>query len=179
MQREVYNTLANEMEEMARIVEMFPSEVRRDVYRTLVDTFLYGDRVPESDDISLHDQAVSVESGANGVQEAERNFATELDAYYRQYELEQYNDMEVAAFAAHYFTNMAPSEIRVEAIESSHFLDLCQITGRPLPKDAKSTLSNSKHKRKYLDSEGKGRYKLSTIGQHFVRHTLLSKEERK
>ncbi len=159
-------------------VDDFPDDLRETGMRLMVDALLERSTpLAYTEEPVAH--SVPAESLGNTVVQAQdsRNYATEIHQYYSVYGLDKRNDMEVASFLAHYLINLAPEDARVEAIEPENFEDLCKITGRALPKDARSTLSNAKNKRKYLESDGKGGFTLSTIGEHYVKHTLLKKND--
>ena len=177
MKREKYDILVAELENIATNIQLFPDSLHKDVYHTLVNALLNDDTQISTETKSFAESADIATIDAESEPVLLRNYATELHEYYLKYELEKRNDMEVAAFLAHYFTEIAPTDVRVEAIEPKHIEELCQITGRPLPKDSRSTLTNAKNKKKYLESDGKGFYTLSTIGQHYVKHRLLTRDD--
>ena len=65
----------------------------------------------------------------------------------------------------------------MEAINESHLVEFCTITGRRIPGRPAGSLSNAKNLKKYLDRVGTGTYSLTKVGEHFVKHTLLKDEK--
>ena len=172
---ERYTTLLAELVYIAEKLKLFEECVQPAVYESLVDALFHRDSEFAVHDHAKNESNETIVIGTGGKQIGQRNYATEIDSLYDEYGLEGYNDMELAAFVAYYFTEVAPTDARVESIGPEHFEELCTITGRSLPKNARSTLSNARHKKKYLNGSGKGEFTLSTIGRHYVKHTMLKK----
>ena len=176
MTREKYDLLVREMDTIARKVSLFPPELQGSVYQKLVATLLDDRAQILATDVQEVSAGVApLEKPTIGV--TERNYASEIEDYYRKYRMSEYNDMEVSAWVCHYFTALAPDEVRVESIDANHYAEMCTITGRKLPKNAGTTLNNSKNIRKYLESTGTGTYALSQLGKHFVINTILRENE--
>ncbi|MCY4061156.1 MAG: hypothetical protein OXG53_02180 [Chloroflexi bacterium] len=176
MNREKYDLLVREMDTIARKVSLFPPELQDVVYEKLVATLLDEPaKLPVTD---AHEASAGVSSiQVSPVGLGDRNYAGEIEEYYSKYGLSEYNDMEVSAWVCYYFTTLAPEEVRVESIDANHYAEVCTITGRKLPKNAGTTLNNSKNIRKYLESKGTGLYALSQLGKHFVINTMLKENE--
>ena len=175
---EQYDLLMKEMKAIAENVQLFPASLHESVYETLVGALLNrssGDNKPKATNLELQTtvQTPTIEKSEHN----HRNYATEVIDYYSRYRLSKCNDMEFAAFVAFYFTMEAPEGKRVETISESDYVDVCKITGRPLPKKARGALNNAKNNRGYLESRGKGAYSLSAIGEHFVKHRLLQEND--
>ena len=176
MTREKYDLLVAEMDTIARKVSLFPTELQASVYKNLVSTL-----IDESTQDTPADKR-GKRSGKTSISISplsgdDRNYTAEIEEYYRNYKLSEYNDMEASAWVCYYFTVLAPEEVRVEAIDANHYAEMCMISGRKLPNNAGTTLNNSKNIRKYLESRGTGIYSLSKLGEHFVKNTMLKGNE--
>lgn len=81
------------------------------------------------------------------------------------------SDVEMAALAAYYQSEVAPAEERRESITMTEFKQLCKEAAYPVP-DSAHTLKNAK-KAGYLKSTSeRGRYALSTVGYNLIAHKL-------
>ncbi len=178
MTQEKFDRLMQEIETIARKVALFPKEMQPAVLEILVATLL---DEPSEEIVArtrhARNQLVHPAPASDITSEGARNYATELEKYYKEYALAEINDMQLATFAAYYFTLLAPSELKVDAITANHYEDLCVITGRKLPKSSKKTLINAKNNRRYLERKGTGLYSLTPRGEHYVKNTVLKKAE--
>ncbi len=178
MTQEKFDRLIQEIDTIARKVALFPKELQPTVFELIVATLL---DEPSETIVNRNRDARNqfihgvFPSGDTSVEA--RNYATELEEYYREYALAEINDMQLAAFTAYYFTVLAPPELKVDAITGDHYEDLCIITGRKLPNSSKKTLINAKNSGRYLERKGTGMYSLTARGQHYVKNTLLKKAE--
>lgn len=178
MTKEDYDLLVNEMDTISRKVALFPKELQASVYKNMVATLLGDSRGPVDSDAT--GQRIEHESSLQSSNESSgdtRNYASEIEDYYNDYNLSDFNDMEVATFAAYYFRFLAPPDLKSETIDSNHYEELCTITGRKFPKNARKTLNNAKHVRGYLQTSGSGMYSLTKFGEHFVKNKMLKNEQ--
>ena len=100
----------------------------------------------------------------------------DLEWYADNFDLESFNDMEFAAFAACYGCDFAPGE-NLDAIDKSHLVEACTIVGRDVPDNPGQSLINAKGRKKYLIAKGAGKYVPSRQGRQYVRETLLKRED--
>ena len=173
---ERYELLMEQLEQIAEKTKLFPDNLRESVYKLLISTLLDQEFRENDTPETGHGQEIPAPALADNIGQETRNYVTELAKYYTEYNIAEYNDMEAAAFVAYYFTILAPPHKKVEVINEDHFIDMCKITGRKLPKRPKTTLNNAKNRRSLLESRGKGEYTLTALGEHFVKHTLFFKE---
>ena len=178
MPSERYELLKAEIPCIAKQVDAFPVDLQATVFQLLVEALLGQEIAVAAVDRSLDANPKVIDLGAaEQTDSGSRNYVTEILDYYTRYSMSGRNDMEVAAFAAYYFTQVAPPDKRVDAIGSEHYIDLCKITGRQLPKSAPTTLNNSKNRKGYLETKGTGVYALTDSGEHFVVHELIKGDE--
>ena len=178
MTQEKFERLLQEIETIARKLALFPKELQPTVFELMVATLL-----DEPSETIVARNRAARNQFIHGVRPSgdssalARNYATELEEYYGKYALAEINDMQLATFAAYYFTVLAPPELKVEAITADHYEDLCIIAGRKLPKSSKKTLINAKNSGRYLERKGTGMYSLTPRGEHYVKNTLLKNAE--
>lgn len=79
--------------------------------------------------------------------------------------------IEMAVLIAYYLSNLASKRERKEAITKKDLETYFKIAKYRLPKELAFTLNNAK-KAGYLDSAGKGKYKLNPIGYNLVAHSM-------
>jgi hypothetical protein len=80
-------------------------------------------------------------------------------------------DIEMAAIVAYYLSKLAPDELKKETISTSDITKYFDQADYPLPETPWQTLPNAK-KAGYLDSAGRGKYKLNPVGHNLVVHNL-------
>lgn len=80
---------------------------------------------------------------------------------------------EMAAVAAYYLREHAPEDERSETIDTATLERLFKQANYPLPNRIGNTLSNAAAAG-YLDTAGRGQYKLNPIGHNLVAHNLPS-----
>lgn len=179
MTKEDYDLLVNEMDTISRKVALFPKELQASVYKNMVETLLGDTRVAADSDEAGEkiERESSLQSSSESSGDA-RNYASEIEEYYNDYNFSDFNDMEVATFTAYYFGILAPKDLRTDTITASHYEELCTITGRKFPKNSRKTLNNAKNIRGYLDSNGSGIYSLTKFGEHFVKNTMLKEKDK-
>ena len=172
-----YRQLVDEIDIIAEKVKQFPESLQEAVYNTLVNTLL--DMKDVQTEVSVDDARLpeSFASISGEGTEDKRYSSAEIKEDYEKYRLDERNDMELAAYVAHYYISQAPSGERVGEINESHYKKMCKVTGRKLPKRAGAALNNAKNNRGYLKSTGKGSYALTDAGEHFVEHTLLKEND--
>ncbi len=78
---------------------------------------------------------------------------------------------EMAALVAYYLSEAAPSGERKEAISIDDLSKYFKQANYPLPQRADNTLINAKNAG-YLDTAGRGLYKLNPVGYNLVTQTL-------
>lgn len=179
MTKEDYDLLVNEMDTISRKVALFPKELQASVYENMVETLLGDTRAAADSDNAGEriEREASLQPATESSRDA-RNYASEIEAYYNDYNLADFNDMEVATFTAYYFGFHAPKNLMTDKITASHYEELCTITGRKFPKNSRKTLNNAKNARGYLDSNGSGIYSLTKFGEHFVKNTMLKEKNK-
>ena len=99
-----------------------------------------------------------------------RNIGDPKD-FYQFCDISRYNDMQASAIVAYYYTVLAPEGKILPGISNKEYIEMCIVTERKLPADAKGTLNNAQY-RGYLVSEGRGQYSLSNVGMNFMREVL-------
>ena len=85
-------------------------------------------------------------------------------------------DLEMAALVAYYLKNLAEPEERKETINKDDIEKYFVQAHYTLPEKPQFTLPNAK-RAGYLDSAGRGLYKLNPVGHNLVAHRLPSKTE--
>ena len=174
MGQKEFDILLVNMGKMTTLVEKLPVELRDMVYSSLVDVLL--DRIDstvaplETVDV----QAIQASEDNNG---SERNIAEELEKVYRHYSLDSISDMDYATFVAYFFARLAPPDDMTDRIDESLYRKACMITGRKFPKRISGTMNNAKNQKGYLESHGGGVYSISAMGEHHVKHRLLTENE--
>lgn len=166
-----FDTLLSNVGKMTNVVEKLPDNCREMVYSSLVAALLSDGT--SSEQVVEH----SVKEGTFQNNVDERNFAEELEMYYRRFGLDSVNDMEYAAFLGFFFAKLAPPSEMADRIDESHYKMACLITGRDLPKRITGTMNNAKNLKGYLESHGSGIYSISPMGEHYVKHKLLKEED--
>ncbi len=81
------------------------------------------------------------------------------------------NDIEMICVMAYYLEKYAPGGEAKSTIQTKDIKKYFDQAGFPLPKVANQALINTK-KAGYLDSAGRGKYKLNPVGHNLVAHTL-------
>lgn len=88
------------------------------------------------------------------------------------------NDIEMACVVAYYLKNSAPAAERKPEIVAEDIEKYFTQAGYPLPKVPKQVLPNAKAAG-YLDSVGRGKYRLNPVGHNLVAHSLPRKKGKK
>ena len=178
MNGENYTQFMAELDTIAEKIKAFPDSLQESVYSDWRKLLLHKE-FPQTatNEIVEASQNDAPSSYVVKKVDEDRNYVSEITDYYQNYKLSECNDMELSAFVAYYFTVVAPPENKVEAINESHLVDLCTITGRRIPGRPAGSLSNAKNLKKYLDRVGTGTYSLTKVGEHYVKHTLLKEKE--
>jgi hypothetical protein len=86
------------------------------------------------------------------------------------------NDVQFATAVAYYYRFEAPEGHRKESIASDDLQNAARLTGRERFKSPHLTLNNAKNSG-YLDSAGRGAFKINTVGENLVAMTLPGKQE--
>jgi len=79
--------------------------------------------------------------------------------------------IEMAALVAYYLSHIAPESERKEAISTKDIETYFKIGGYKLPSRPEFTLGNARNAG-YLDSVGRGQYRLNPVGYNLVVHSL-------
>jgi len=88
------------------------------------------------------------------------------------------NDIEMACVVAYYLKNSAPADERKPEIVAEDIEKYFTQADYPLPKVPKQVLPNAKAAG-YLDSVGRGKYRLNPVGHNLVAHSLPRKKGKK
>ncbi len=88
-----------------------------------------------------------------------------------KHEKDPKSDVQMAALVAYYLAKLAPADLRKESIMSADITTYFDQAAYPLPNEARMTLVNAKNAG-YLDSAGRGQYKLNPVGHNLVAHNL-------
>jgi len=86
------------------------------------------------------------------------------------------SDVQFATVVAYYYRFEAPEDQRKESITSDVLQDAARLGDRKRLKKALLTLNNAKNLG-YLDSAGRGAFKINTVGENLVAMTLPSQQE--
>jgi hypothetical protein len=81
------------------------------------------------------------------------------------------NDVQFATAVAYYYRFEAPEDHRKDSIVSEDLQNATRLTGRDRFKTPLLTLNNAKNSG-YLDSAGRGAFKINTVGENLVAMTL-------
>lgn len=87
------------------------------------------------------------------------------------------NDIEMICVMGYYLEKYAPEGEAKAAFQPEDIKKYFDQAGFPLPKVANQALINTK-KAGYLDSAGRGKYKLNPVGYNLVAHTLPRKKKK-
>ena len=79
--------------------------------------------------------------------------------------------IEMAVLVAYYLSHVAPESERKEAISTKDIETYFKIGGYKLPSRPEFTLGNARNAG-YLDSVGRGQYRLNPVGYNLVVHSL-------
>lgn len=85
------------------------------------------------------------------------------------------SDVQFATVVAYYYRFEAPEDQRKESITSEVLQDAARLADRERLKKALLTLNNAKNLG-YLDSAGRGAFKINTVGENLVAMTLPSQQ---
>lgn len=89
------------------------------------------------------------------------------------------SDMQFATFVAYYYKFEAPESERKDNIDSEILQDATRLANRDRLNDPNKTLRNAKFNG-YLDSgEGRGFYKINTVGENLIAMTLPQESSRR
>jgi hypothetical protein len=86
------------------------------------------------------------------------------------------SDVQFATVVAYYYRFEAPEDQRKESITSEVLQDAARLGDRKRLKKALLTLNNAKNLG-YLDSAGRGAFKINTVGENLVAMTLPGQQE--
>lgn len=160
-----FRQMMTDFKDIAAVVELFPSNLQERVFDELVGARREPD-IAEGD-------------SRNPILEEEEIYAGEIPDkpgdFYRRCNISAYNDMEASAIVAYYYIVVTPKD-NFPMISDKEYLEMCKITRRKEPANAKGTLNNAKYYG-YLVSEGRGRYSLSGKGKWFVEGTVLKEDK--
>jgi hypothetical protein len=112
--------------------------------------------------------AADVSSAASG----NGNAAMSLSDFIRDKGLNSATSGEDAMTA---FTYYAMKEQKADSVTKEQILELFERAGIPKPNNAASTMSNLKARRGFLQSVGRGAYRLTVQGENFVAHEMGAK----
>lgn len=87
------------------------------------------------------------------------------------------NDIEMICVMGHYLEKHAPENEMKSTIQARDIKKYFDQANFPLPKVPAQALINTK-KAGYLDSAGRGKYKLNPVGHNLVVHTLPRKKKK-
>lgn len=85
-------------------------------------------------------------------------------------------DIQMAAIVAYYLAKLAPQEDRKEMVTADDVKKYFDQAGHPLPPRADLTLNNAKTSG-YLDSAGRGKFRLNPVGHNLVVHNLPKSDQ--
>ncbi len=169
-----YELILSEIDMIGEKVGLFQNDLQPLVYNTLIEAL-----VGESTNLTqlirgdeLQQASFPYEVGENGTDAIEST----LLSYNSNGSLIQLNDMEFSAFVAYFYTEIAPSDKRVDVIGTKHYVELSRLVGREMPKRVSGTLHNAKNLRGYLIKKGKDMFELSEAGKEFVTDLLKGDE---
>ena len=166
-----YELILSEIDMIAEKVNLFQSDLKPLVYSTLVEA-LVGESANLSQltkDDELQEASLQSEDKESDSDALENS----LPRYNSNNRLLQLNDMEFSAFVAYFYTQIAPTDKRVDVIGTEHYLELSRLVGREMPKRASGTLHNAKNLRGYLIKKGKDMFELSEAGKEFVVNKVI------
>ncbi len=81
------------------------------------------------------------------------------------------SDQQFTAVVAYFFQFVAPAAHRLDSIDAATMKEAARQAGRRQVNDWNITLNNAKNSG-YLDSVGKGRFKLNAVGENLVAMAL-------
>ena len=173
MGQKEFDLILDNIDNLTNALEKFPADIHDTVYSGLIAALL-DDR--SSYDMSLQTGVTQQIESAITQDGDDRNVAEELEQFNVRFSLDSASDMEFAAFLGYFFAKLAPPREMADRIDESHYKLACMITGRSLPKRISATMNNAKNLKGYLESHGGGVYSISAMGEHYVKHRLLTEE---
>ncbi len=81
------------------------------------------------------------------------------------------SDMQFAAVVSYYYQFVAPEQSRKDTVDSATLIDAARLANWKRPPRPGMTLTNAKNQG-YLDSVGKGGFRLNSVGENLVAMTL-------
>ncbi len=165
-----YELILSEIDKIAEKVDLFQDDLKPLVYSTLIEaligesTHLY--QLRQGDE--LQQESLPSKDGENDPDAFERIVL----GHNSNNMLLRLNDMEFSAIVAYFYTEIAPTDKRVDAIGTEHYIELSRLVSRELPKRVSGTLHNAKNLRGYLIKKGKDMFELSESGLEFVTDLL-------
>ena len=177
MGKQEYELIMDKVDDIAVAVNKFPESAQGVACKEII-TALIGDANSSSNGSGAR-RSVSGENMAadNGNMLVDGNAANGLEWYADNFDLISISNQKFAAFVAYFYIEVAPDEVRVDAIDKSHLEAACDIVGRDLPSNLDTSLSDAKTKSRYLASKGKGKYALAHAGKRYVKNELLKRDE--
>ena len=165
-----YELILSEIDMIAEKVDLFHNDLQPIVYNTLIEALV--DATPELGQLSQSEKLQEVSTTSEKGEDDIKEFGDIVLDFYLRYRLHSLNDMEFSAFVAYCYTKIAPADKRVDAIGEQHYVELCGIVDRKLPKRVSGTLHNAKNLPEYLIKRGTGMFELSEAGKEFVINLL-------
>ena len=172
MTRQDYQLLMDELEKIAKKLDLFPENLHQSVFETLVEALLDRERGEISQPEGEESEKPSEAGDLTATRERDQRDLTELHKHTRL------NDMEFSALTALYFADLVASDERTESIGPDHLIEACKIVGRKVPSNPATTLNNALHVKGYLENTGKWgnpRYRLTPAGRKFLTAKLSVK----
>ncbi len=161
-----YDKLRQKLDEIILTSERFPGGVRELIRQSLVEALLKEGRPDLAASADVQQAAASeTREDAEDTTVIDRESAEEFSRYLEQYKGVKLNDMEFCGVVARFFTRDIPEDLRVDSIDSDLLMAAVRIAGRrKRPANPATTLNNAKNAGKFLDSMGKGTYRVSERG---------------
>ena len=181
MGKQEFDQLMSEVDNMAAAVEKFPESAQGAACTALVSALLQ-----KSTDIqnsnAFGDQPFTETNGVRPESKSEpmsRDHVAEMKRDVAEFSLGDASDIEFAAYATRYYTEVGPEHVRVDAITKAQLEEAFVIAGRKPPKNLSYTLNNAKKAKEPLLQSGRtmGSYILTAIGRYHVENVMLLRDD--
>lgn len=173
MSKQHVDLIASELENLLALVSDCPEHLQSTLLNNLCSALL-------RDGQEASDNGAPIKGGfSTGDHRPEpSSVEEELESYAHEFKLDdsKVSDISFVTFVAYYFIRCVRGDERVDAISEEHVDRACLIIGRKPPKNIRSAIGNA-YTRGYMATAGTKKFKLTSLGVHYVKQTLLKRAE--
>ncbi|MDE2854548.1 MAG: hypothetical protein OXN88_10295 [Chloroflexota bacterium] len=177
MGNQEFDLVMSKVDDIAVAVRKFPESAQGAACTALVSALLLesNDSPNGSTRVNRHQSQGTKFLSANEAKAANRDHVAEIKRDVADYRLSEVSDIEFAAYATRYYTEVGPEHIRVDAITTEELEEAFAIAQRKPPKRFSDTFNNAKKAKEPLLKSGRrqGTFICTAIGRFRVENVLL------